>query len=126
MNIMFRIPKIDDYLKILTNNEVKDFALIKFSESTREELYSKLSVEQNLGKVTELLYIFVETPDEVGKYAKIIQSNSSDKYVGRHNIKILNLFDPELQLIITKSMIKEKLKEMLSDFKNFIVQTILL
>ena len=62
---MFCIPKNDDYLKILTDNEVKDFAFIKFSESTREELYPKLSVEQNLGKVTELLYIFVETPDEV-------------------------------------------------------------
>ena len=32
--------------------------------------------------------------------------NSSDKYVHRYNIEILNLFDPELQLVNTKPMIK--------------------
>ena len=31
------------------------------------------------------------------------------------NIKILNLFDPELQLINTKPMIKNKLKELLHE-----------
>ena len=29
---MLHIPKIDDYLKILTDDEVKDFAAINFSE----------------------------------------------------------------------------------------------
>ena len=45
---MLYIPKIDDYLKILTDNEVEDFVAINFSEyfkSTREKLYSKLSEE---------------------------------------------------------------------------------
>ena len=48
---MLYIPKIHVYLKILTNDEVKDFSAINFSEdfkSTREKFYSKLSEEQNL------------------------------------------------------------------------------
>ena len=42
----------------------------------------------------------------------MMQSNSSDKYVHRYNIENLNLFDPELGLINTKPMIKNKLKEL--------------
>ena len=56
------LPKIDDYLKILTDTKVYDFVAINFSEyvkSTRQE--------QNLRKVTKLLYIFLETLDEVEK-----------------------------------------------------------
>ena len=81
---MLDIPKIGDYFKILTDDEVKDFVAINFSEyfkSTREKLYSKLTQEQNIRKVAELLYIFLTTSDEVEKDAKIMQSNSSDKYV---------------------------------------------
>ena len=40
---MLHLPKIDDYLKILTDKEVKDFVAINFSEylrSTKEKLYS--------------------------------------------------------------------------------------
>ena len=55
-----------------------------------------------------------------------MQSNSSDKYVYRYNIKISNLFDPRLQLINTKPMIKNKLKELLSELKKFKVQTTLI
>ena len=40
-------------------------------------------------------------------------------------MNILNLFDPELQLINTKPMIKNKLKELLSELKKFKFQTIL-
>ena len=54
-----------------------------------------------------------------------MQSNSSDKYVRRYNIKISNLFDPELQLINTKTTIKNKLKELQSELKKFKVQKIL-
>ena len=67
---MLYIPKVDDYLKILTDDEVKDFVAINFSEffkSTREKLYFKLNEEQNLRKVAKLLYIFLKTPDEVEK-----------------------------------------------------------
>ena len=125
---MLYIPKIDDYLEILTDDEVKDFVAINFSgylKSTKEKLYSKLNEEQNLRKVAKLLYIFLTTPDEVEKYAKMMQSNSSDNCVHRCNIKILNLFDKELHLINTKPAIKNKLKEVLSELKNFKVQTIL-
>ena len=48
---MLYIPKTDDYLKILTDEEVKNFLAKNFSEyfkSTREKLYYKLSEEQNL------------------------------------------------------------------------------
>ena len=40
---MLYIPKIDDYLEILTDDEVKDFVAINFNEyskSIREKLYS--------------------------------------------------------------------------------------
>ena len=62
---MFYIPNISDYLKILTDDEVKDFVALNFTEcfkSTREKLYSKLSEEQNLRKVTKSFYIFLTTP----------------------------------------------------------------
>ena len=36
----------------------------------------------------------------------------------------MNIFDPELQLINTKPMIKNKLKELLSELKKLKVQTI--
>ena len=42
---MLDVLKIADYLKILTNKELKDFMIINFSKrfkSTREKLYSKL------------------------------------------------------------------------------------
>ena len=51
-----------------------------------------------------------------------MQSNSSDKYVHRYNIEIFYLFDPQLQLINTETMIKNKLKELLSELKKFKVQ----
>ena len=89
------------YLKILTDDEVKDFVAISFSEyfkSTIEKLNSKLSEEQNLRKVDEPLYIFQTTLDEVEKYIEIMQSNSFDKYVHCYNVEILYLFDPEFQL----------------------------
>ena len=58
---MLYIPKIDDYLKILTDNEVKDFVAVNFSEylkSTKEKLYSKLKEEQNLRKVVNCFIFF--------------------------------------------------------------------
>ena len=42
---MLHIPKIGDYLKILTDDEVKDFVVINFveySKSMKEILYSNL------------------------------------------------------------------------------------
>ena len=51
---MFYIPNIRYHLKILTEDEVKDFSAVNFRECfnyTREKLYSKLSKKRNLGKV---------------------------------------------------------------------------
>ena len=62
-----------------------------------------------------MLYILLTTPNEEGKYAKIMQSNSSNNCVHCYNIEILNLFDPELQLINTKPKIKKKSNELLSE-----------
>ena len=53
----------------------------QYFQSMREKLYSELCQEQNLRKIGESLYIFLTTPDEVEKYVKVTQSNSSDSYV---------------------------------------------
>ena len=87
-------------------------------------MYSKLSDKQNMIKVVALLSIFLTTPNEVEKNVKTMQSNSSDRYVHRSSIDILNLFDAELQLINTKPMIENKLKEFLSELKKFKLQII--
>ena len=76
MNMVFCITKIDDYLIVWTDDEVKDFVAINFSEyfkSSKEKLYSNLNEEQNLRKVAKSLYICLTTPDEVEKYAKMMQ-----------------------------------------------------
>ena len=59
---------------------------------------------------------FLTTPDELEKH---VQSNSSDNCIHRYNVKILNIFDSELQLINAKPMIKNKFKEFLSGL-NFV------
>ena len=46
-----------------------------------------------------------------------MQSNSSDNCIHLYNVGILNLFDPELQLINTERVIKNKLKEFPSESK---------
>ena len=80
---MLYIPKIDNYLEILIDEELKDFVAINFSESIKEE--------KNLRKVAKSISFFLATPD-----------NCIDYY----SVKVLNLFDPELQLINTKRAIK--------------------
>ena len=114
---MLYIPKVDDYLKFLSDEEVKDFVAINFSE-----YFKSIKEEQNLRKVAKSLYIFLTTPDKVEKY---LESNSSDNCIHRYNVEILNTFDPEFQLINSKPMIKNKLKEFLSEFKKFKVWVIL-
>lgn len=48
-----------------------------------------------------------------------MQSNSFDNSVHHDNVEILDLFHIESQLINTKSMIKNKLKELLCELKKF-------
>ena len=85
---MLYILKID-YIEILTDENVKDFVAINFNE-----YFKSISEEQNFRKVAKLLYISLTIPDEVENY---VQSNSSDNCIDHYNVKILNLFDPELQ-----------------------------
>ena len=54
-----------------------------------------------------------------------MQSNFSDNCVHHYIVEILDRFDPELQLINTKPVIKIKVKELLSELKKFKVQKIL-
>ena len=67
---MLYIPKIDEYFKLLTDEEVKDLVVKNLSEyfkSTKEELYFKLNEEQNTRNVAKLLDIFLRTSDQVKK-----------------------------------------------------------
>ena len=51
---MFHIPKIGDYLEILTDEVVKDFLVRNFSE-----YFKSIKEQQNLRKVAQSLYIFL-------------------------------------------------------------------
>ena len=122
------IPKIGDNLKILTDDEVKEFVVINFGKylrSTKEKFYSKLSEDQNLRKIAQLFYVFLTTPIELGKYVQLMSSSSSDNCICHYDIKILNLLYQELQLINTIPTIKNKLKELLNELKKTKVQSIL-
>ena len=55
---MLYIPKIGGYLKILINEEVKDFVDINYCG-----YFKSIREEQNLRKVAKSLYIFLTTPD---------------------------------------------------------------
>ena len=81
--------------------------------------------ENSKGKTLAKLLNRFTVYDEVEKYVEIMQWNCSNNYIYRRNVEILNIFDPELQLINTKPMIKNKLKELLRQLKMFKVQIIL-
>ena len=101
----------------MTDEEVKDFIAINFSG-----YFKPISQEQHFRKVAKSLYIFLATPDGLEKH---VQSNSSDNCINHYNFDILNLFDPKLQLIDTKPLIKNKLKELLIEWKKFKVKAVL-
>ena len=96
---MLHIPKIDDYLKILTDEEVDGFAATKFSKQ-----FKSARKEQNLRKVAKSLLYLPNNTDEVEKY---VQSSYSNNCIHRYNVEILNIFDLELQLINSKQTIKK-------------------
>ena len=68
---MWYIPKIDEYLKILADKEVKDFVAINFSDFIKEE--------QNLREAPRSLYFGPTALDEV-------QSTFSDSYIRHYNV----------------------------------------
>ena len=107
---MSYIPKIDEYLKILTYEEVKDFLIINFRKFRGEE--------QILRKVAKSLYFFLTTPGER-------QSNCSDNFIYHCNVNILNIFYSELQLINTKPVTKNKLIGLLNKLEKFKFQRVL-
>ena len=74
---MLHIPKINNYLKIFTDEQVKEQVLVNTLSLMREE--------QNFRKVAISVNIFLTTPDEVEKY---VQSNSSDNLVHHYNVEI--------------------------------------
>ena len=78
------IPKTDDYLKSLTDDEVN--VLVNVLNVQKKNCILNFVMSKILEKLT--------TPDEVEKYVKIMRSNSSDNYVHHYNVKILYLFDP--------------------------------
>ena len=55
---MLYIPKINDYLKVLTDEELEDFIAVNFNEH-----FKSIREEQNLRKAAKSLYIFLTTPD---------------------------------------------------------------
>ena len=79
---MLYIPETDDYLKILTNEHVKDFVARNFAR-----YFKFIREKQNLIKVSKSLFIFVTTPDAAEKY---VQSNSYENCMHRYNVEILN------------------------------------
>ena len=66
-----------------------------------------------------MFYVFLTTPVELGKCVELMQSSSSDNCIYHYNVKILNLFDPELQLVNTKPIIINQLKVLLCKLENF-------
>ena len=118
-------------LKIFTDEEVNDFLVVNFSKSfkvTREKFYTKLVEEKTVVKFTESFYTFL-TPDKVGRYVELtdktpeikilMHSIFSNNCVQHYNINILIVFDPELQLINTKTIIKNKFIDLLGELKKF-------
>ena len=79
---MLYMPKIADYLKILTDKEEKLFAFTNYSDcfnSVRGKLYYKISEEKNIRRVAELFYTFLTTLDEVEKHFELIKKMFASK-----------------------------------------------
>ena len=57
---MLYIPKVDNYLKVLTDEDMQDFEAKNVSE-----YFQSIREKQNLAKS---LYIFLRTPNEVENY----------------------------------------------------------
>ena len=81
---MLYIPKTDDNLKIVTNEQVKDFVGINFSE-----YFKSIRQEENIIKVAKSCCIFLRTPDELKKY---VQWTSYNDCIHHYNVEILNIF----------------------------------
>ena len=84
---MLGISKIVDYLKLLTDKEGKEFLIITFGACFRSKWEAFYSRCRN--KVKKYIALIEKTLE-----AKIMmQSSSSNDYVRRYKIELLNLFN---------------------------------
>ena len=86
----------------------------------RKSLYRTFSNNINRSKWSTIFEekIFVFGFSSSFPSGKMMQPSSSNYCIHCYNIKILKIFDPELQLINTKLIIKSKLKELLDHKKR--------
>ena len=73
-------------------------------------------LQQHLMKQKKYVESIEKTPG-----AKVIMQASSDNFMHIYNINISNVYDLELQLISTKYVIRNKLKDSLDDFKKLVI-----
>ena len=64
---MLCIPKIDGYLEVLTEKDVKYFVAINFSK-----YFKSIEKEQNLRKVAKSICFFLTTADQLQSSSLII------------------------------------------------------
>lgn len=64
---------------------------------------------------------YVESIEKTPGAKVIMQASSSDNFMHIYNINISNVYDLELQLISTKYVIRNKLKDSLDDFKKLVI-----
>ena len=79
---MFYIPRVTEYLDILTDEKVKHFVVIDFDKRfkyRRKEQHSKLNKNINIRTVAESFYTFLKVPDEVEKYNELIDKMEEAK-----------------------------------------------
>ena len=73
---------VSEYLKILTNREIKGFLTINFGEYfklTRAKLCSKLDEEKSLREVIKLFYTSSAASNEEEKYVEVIEKATDAK-----------------------------------------------
>ena len=79
-------------------------------------MHFKLAEKNFFRKVGELFYTFVTVPDELENYNELIEKMAKGKIMAK---SIFGIFlHTELQLINTKTVIKNKLKDLLGQLKN--------
>ena len=79
--------------------------------------------EENIRKVAKSLHIFLATPNEIEKYVEIMQSNSSENCLHCYKLRFWLFLIQNYDWLPINQWLKAK--ELLSEFKQFKVQTIL-
>ena len=79
--------------------------------------------EENIRKVAKSLHIFLATPNEIEKYVEIMQSNSAENCLHCYKLRFWLFLIQNYDWLLINQWLKAK--ELLSEFKKFKVQTIL-